>query len=245
MANRPQALKIHPQPVLAPGELDSVRRQLAAASAQERVRWGLARFPGRIVLASSFGAQAAVSLHLVTREQPDIPVVLVDTGYLFPETYRFVDELTERLGLNLQVARPAHSAAWQEARFGRLWEQGVEGIERYNRMNKVEPMQQALETLGADAWFAGLRRQQAHSRQQRQVVEIQNDRVKVHPIIDWTDRDVHRYLTRHDLPYHPLWHEGYVSIGDVHTTRRLADGMSEEETRFFGLRRECGLHDLV
>ena len=62
-------------------------------------------------------------------------------------------------------------------------------------------------------------------------------------IIDWTDRDVFRYLKRHDLPYHPLWHKNYLSIGDVHTTRRVGEGMSEEEARFFGLKRECGLHE--
>jgi phosphoadenosine phosphosulfate reductase len=170
-------------------------------------------------------------------------VVLIDTGYLFPETYRFVDELTERLGLNLKVYRSELSAAWQEARYGKLWEQGVEGIEQYNRMNKVEPMQRALTELDARAWLSGIRRNQSSSRQDREFVENQNGRVKVHPILEWNDRDVYRYLQKHDLPYHPLWHEGYVSIGDVHTTRRLADGMDEEDTRFFGLVRECGLHE--
>ncbi|WP_435105806.1 phosphoadenylyl-sulfate reductase [Arhodomonas sp. AD133] len=226
-------------------DLPTINRELAGTDAPARVAWALARFRGRIVLSSSFGAQAAVMLHLVTRQRPDIPVVLVDTGYLFDETYRFVDELTERLSLNLQVYRPALSAAWQEARYGRLWEQGLEGIERYNQLNKVEPMQRALDELDADAWLAGLRRQQASSRADLDVVTVQNGRYKVHPIVDWNDRDVYRYLTRHDLPYHPLWHEGYVSIGDWHTTHRLADGMSEEDTRFFGLKRECGLHENV
>lgn len=226
-------------------DLAGVNAELETASAEERVRWGLEQFGQRIVLSSSFGAQAAVSLHMVSRQRPDIPVVLVDTGYLFPETYRFVDELTERLDLNLKVFRADLSPAWQEARYGRLWEQGVDGIERYNRMNKVEPMQRALRELRAEAWFAGLRRQQASSREGLDVVTEQNGRFKVHPIIDWTDRDVYRYLTKHSLPYHPLWHEGYVSIGDVHTTRRLDDGMTEEETRFFGLKRECGLHEDV
>jgi phosphoadenosine phosphosulfate reductase len=69
-------------------------------------------------------------------------------------------------------------------------------------------------------------------------------RFKVHPIVDWSDRDVHQYLVRHDLPYHPLWQEGYISIGDVHTTRRLADVQTVEELRFFGLLRECGLHEI-
>ncbi len=226
-------------------DLEAINAELEQATAQERVQWGLEQFGQRIVLSSSFGAQAAVSLHMVTSARPDIPVILVDTGYLFPETYRFVDELTERLGLNLHVYRNELSPVWQEARYGKLWEQGVEGIDQYNRMNKVEPMQRALRELRAEAWFAGLRRQQASSREGLDVVVTQNGRFKVHPLIDWTDRDIYRYLVDHDLPYHPLWHQGYVSIGDVHTTRRLDDGMTEEETRFFGLKRECGLHEHV
>lgn len=75
-------------------------------------------------------------------------MVLVDTGYLFPETYQFIDELSERLALNLHIYRAEHSAAWQEARYGKLWEQGLEGIERYNWLNKVEPMQRALRDPG-------------------------------------------------------------------------------------------------
>lgn len=226
-------------------DLAEMNREMEKLSAEQRVAWALENFPGRVVLTSSFGAQSAVCLHLVTRQQPDIPVVLVDTGYLFPETYQFIDEMSERLALNLRIYRAEHSAAWQEARYGKLWEQGLEGIERYNWINKVEPMQRALRELGAAAWISGLRRQQAKSRQNLDVLLWRNGRCKVHPLIDWTDRDVFRYLTRHNLPYHPLWEQGYVSIGDVHTTRRLADGMTEEETRFFGLKRECGLHEHV
>ncbi|HEU4663609.1 MAG TPA: phosphoadenylyl-sulfate reductase, partial [Dokdonella sp.] len=131
---------------------------------------------------------------------------------------------------------------WMEARHGRLWEQGLDGIERYNRLRKIEPMQRALDELGARTWLAGLRRAQAPSRAGTNFVELRNGRWKAHPIADWSDRDVGRYLARHDLPYHPLWDEGYVSIGDVHTTRRWEPGMSADDTRFFGLKRECGLH---
>ncbi len=106
-------------------------------------------------------------------------------------------------------------------------------------------MQRALADLGTHAWLSGIRRDQATSRTERQFVESQNGRIKIHPILDWSDQDIFRYLTDHNLPYHPLWHEGYVSIGDVHTTRRLADGMAAEDTRFFGVKRECGLHTSV
>lgn len=91
-------------------------------------------------------------------------MILTDTGYLFPETYQFIDELTDKLKLNLQVYRAKESAAWQEARYGKLWEQGVEGIEKYNDINKVEPMNRALKELNAQTWFAGLRREQSGSR---------------------------------------------------------------------------------
>ena len=224
-------------------QLDEFNAKLENSSAEERVQWALDRFKPDIFLSTSFGAQSAVSLHLVTKLWPEIPVVLVDTGYLFPETYRFADQLVERLKLNLKIYRPALTPGWQEARWGKRWEQGVEGIEHYNQFNKVEPMQRALRELQARGWISGLRRQQAKSRNELGVLVLQNDIVKVHPIIDWTDRQIFQYLTKHDLPYHPLWEKGYISIGDMHTTRPLEAGMTEEETRFFGLKRECGLHD--
>lgn len=221
----------------------AANRQLATLDATGRVRWALANLPANAVLSSSFGAQAAVSLHMITRVAPQIPVVLIDTGYLFPETYRFIDELTERLALNLRVYRSELSAAWQEARYGQRWQQGVAGLDAYHRENKLEPMQRALRELGAGTWFAGLRRQQSMSRRDAPLVQRSGDFWKVHPIADWSDRDIYRYLKSHDLPYHPLWHRGYVSIGDRHTTRPLSAGEDAEQTRFFGIKRECGLHE--
>lgn len=223
--------------------LEYCNRQFEKLPAEERVRRSLAKLPAQHILSSSFGAQAAVTLHLVTRESPDIPVVLVDTGHLFPETYQFIDELTERLQLNLHVYRATRSPAWQEAREGKRWEQGAAGIAAYNEENKVAPMKQALRELDAGTWFAGLRRSQSVSRANTPYVDWSGDRWKVHPIADWTDRDVHKYLKRNDLPYHALWEQGYVSIGDQHTTKPIHEVDDEEKTRFFGLQRECGLHE--
>ena len=224
-------------------DLVAVNAAFGSLDATARMARALDILPGRHVLASSFGAQSAVMLHLVTRVEPAIPVVLIDTGYLFPETYRFIDELTARLKLNLKVFRSDSSPAWQETRHGRLWEQGLDGIERYNRLNKQEPMQRALAELGGETWFSGLRRAQADSRADTAPIEFKRGRFKVHPIFDWTDRDVGRYLRAHNLPYHPLWDKGYLSIGDWHTTRSLAEAGSADNLRFFGLKRECGLHE--
>jgi phosphoadenosine phosphosulfate reductase len=224
-------------------ELAELNRAIEHLPAGQRIERAAELLPGDHVLTSSFGAQSAVMLHLVNTVIPGVPVVLLDTGYLFPETYCFIDELTERLKLNLKVFRADSSPAWQETRFGKLWDQGLSGIERYNRINKQEPMDRALNELQTGTWFAGLRRVQAKTRSQVAPIEFKRGRFKVHPLFDWSDRDVGRYLEKHRLPYHPLWNKGYVSIGDWHTTRALAEVDSLEELRFFGLKRECGLHD--
>jgi len=227
----------------APERVADCNRELEPLAAPARVRWALEQFPGQVALSTSFGVQSAVMLHLVTRIDPQIPIVFIDTGYLFPETYLFAEQLTERLGLNLKVYTPALTPARQEALYGKLWEQGVEGLEKYGRINKVEPMNRALREIGARVWLTGLRREHASTREELPVVKQQNRVLKVHPIIDWTDRQVGEYLRANDLPYHPLWEQGYISVGDVHSTTRFADGMRPEDTRFSGLKRECGLHE--
>jgi phosphoadenosine phosphosulfate reductase len=223
--------------------LATISHAFERMSPSQRVEQAMEQLPGAHVVTSSFGAQSAVMLHLVTSIRPDIPVVLVDTGYLFKETYRFIDELTDRLSLNLKVYRSQSSPAWQESRFGKLWDQGLEGIDQYNRINKVEPMERAMRELRSQTWFSGIRRVQSESRANTAPIEFKRGRYKVHPIFDWTDRDVGRYLKNNDLPYHPLWEKGYVSIGDWHTTRSLEEAGNMEGLRFFGLKRECGLHE--
>ncbi|WP_112478486.1 phosphoadenylyl-sulfate reductase [Vibrio variabilis] len=224
-------------------KLAELNGQLELLTAKQRVEWALENLPGEHVLSSSFGVQAAVMLHLVTSVKADVPVVLNDTGYLFPETYQFIDKLQKQLDLNLHIYKANISPAWQEARYGKLWEKGLDGLKQYNQLNKVEPMKRALEELDVHTWFSGLRREQSESRANLPVLAIQNGRFKFLPIIDWNNEQVDSYIEEHGLSYHPLKEAGYLSLGDTHSTVKWEPGMKEEETRFNGLKRECGLHE--
>ncbi|MEX0774878.1 MAG: phosphoadenylyl-sulfate reductase [Phycisphaeraceae bacterium] len=230
---------------LNPSRLDlaAANQRLADAAAPDVVQWAAQTFGSSLIMTSSFGVQAAVMLHLVTRHLPDIPVVFIDTGYLHTETYKFADELTHRLKLNLKVYQPVISAARMEALMGKLWESNDrDSLIEYDRIRKVEPMHRALRELGATAWLAGLRANQTDHRADLRRVELQDGIYKVHPILGWSSKQVHEYLKQHDLPYHPLRDQGYASIGDWHSTRPITAEEHERAGRFKGLKQECGLH---
>ncbi|MEO0868027.1 MAG: phosphoadenylyl-sulfate reductase [Cyanobacteria bacterium J06642_11] len=225
-------------------DLEALNQTLNDIDAAELVAWGAKTFGDGLVMSTSFGIQSAVMLHLVTQVVPNIPVIWVDTGYLPAETYRFADELTQRLNLNLKVYQASMSPARMEALHGHLWDQhNVEALNRYDYIRKVEPMQRALKELGASAWLAGLRAKQTSHRQTLGRIAQQNAIYKLHPILSWHSRDVYNYLTTHDLPYHPLFDQGYVTVGDWHSSRPMtAADDDERDTRFKGLKQECGLH---
>lgn len=225
-------------------DLYQVNQQLENAEASSLVEWGAETFGDGLVMSTSFGIQAAVMLHLVTRVKPKTPVIWVDTGYLPAETYKFAEVLTKRLELNLKVYQSTVSPARMEALYGKLWEQDdIESFNRYDQIRKVEPMQRALEELQATAWLAGLRRNQTEHRQSLSRIDQQDNLYKIYPILDWNARDIYQYLTAYDLPYHPFFDLGYVSVGDWHSSRPLtADDNNGRDTRFRGLKQECGLH---
>ena len=225
-------------------DLELLNQELDQQNAIAIVEWSRANFGDGLVMSTSFGIQAAVMLHLVTRVIPDIPVIWVDTGYLPPETYRFAEELTKRLQLNLQIYQSLISPARMEALHGKLWEQNdVEAFNRYDYIRKVEPMQRALDELKATAWLAGLRSNQTQHRQTLRRVDRQGAVYKIHPILYWNSRDIYQYLTANDLPYHPYFDLCYVTVGDWHSSRPLtSEDNHERDTRFNGLKQECGLH---
>ncbi|NJL49608.1 MAG: phosphoadenylyl-sulfate reductase, partial [Leptolyngbyaceae cyanobacterium SM2_5_2] len=187
-------------------DLDTINHQWGDADATRLVQWGDETFGEGLVMSTSFGIQSAVMLHLVTQVVPNIPIIWVDTGYLPVETYRFAEDLTVQLGLNLQVYQSPLSPARMEALYGRLWEQqDVAALNRYDQIRKVEPMQRALQEWGATAWLTGLRADQTDHRRSLDRVGIQDGRYKLMPILKWTAKQVYQYLVAHDLPYHPLF----------------------------------------
>jgi len=224
-------------------DVSQLNTELKALKAGDRIRLLHERFGSRLVASSSFGLQAAVMLKLIKDNAPELPVVFLDTGYLFPETYDYAEQLSQLLELNIKVFNPKITAARQEALYGKLWEQGLEGHKKYALINKVEPMNRSLEELGADVWISGVRRSHSTTRAERNFVEQQKRTVKVYPILDWADAQVEVFFNQHDLPRHPLVEKGYVTMGDWHSTNPVAEDGNAESTRFGGEKYECGLHE--
>ena len=224
-------------------EAEEIANTLESQNAGERISWLYETYGDRVVASSSFGLQAAVMLHLISTHAPKIPVIFVDTGYLFPESYRYINELSEMLDVDLRCYIPRYTAAHQEALWGELWAGDKEEQQKYATVNKVEPMNRALQEIGADIWLSGLRRSQSSTRANRALAEQQGATLKVYPILDWADAQVSSYFYDNRLPKHPLEREGYLTMGDWHSTRKPMAGEDAESTRFGGQKYECGLHE--
>ena len=229
------------EPVL----LDEVNLRLERMKAEERVRWALEHLPGGHALSSSFGAQAAVSLHLVTQRVAFDPGDPGRHGLPVPGDLPLrrrtrAEARPEPEGLPaVGVAGLARGAARPALGAGRRRHRALQRPAQ-ERADAARAAASSASPAGLPACAATRPARAARIRP----LECRDGRWKVHPIFDWTDRQVFQYLAQHDLPYHPLWHQGYVSIGDWHTTRTLAEAGDPEATRFFGLKRECGLHGL-
>jgi phosphoadenosine phosphosulfate reductase len=224
--------------------LEELNQLLENATPIASITWAAETFKDNLVMSTSFGIHSAVMLHLVTQVCPNIPVIWIDTGYLHPQTYQFAEQLTKRLELNLKIYQSSISPARMEAKYGKLWQQdNLEALNIYDRVRKVEPMQRALKELDAKAWIAGLRRQQTNHRQNFSPINYLGAYYKILPILNWTTKEIDKYLQVHNLPYHPLFKRGYVTVGDWHSSRPLMAGdLRDRDTRFNGLKQECGLH---
>jgi phosphoadenosine phosphosulfate reductase len=197
-------------------------------------------FPGRVALTSSFGAEAAVLLHLVAEIDPQTPVIFLNTGKLFGETLRYRDALIERLGLmDVRTVAPDPKRVADLDADGVLW-YGNPDMCCYIR--KVEPLQKALD--GFVATISGRKGFHGGDRVGLAKVEADEDgRFKINPLADWDKSDVDRYFVDHDLPRHPLEADGFLSIGCMPCTDRAAPGEDVRAGRWRGREKtECGIH---
>jgi phosphoadenosine phosphosulfate reductase len=224
--------------MMEPNELNKL--QFDGADPRMIIAWAAERFMPRLAVTSSFQTQSVALLHLIGQTRPDIPVIFLDTGYHFPETLAYRDQLVEQFGLTLRVVRPAATLADRvKPHADALYRRDPEMC---CYVNKVEPMQRALRDL--DAWLTGIRRDQTENRANAQPVELLDDgRVKINPLLAWTRQDLWTYINSHNLPSHPLFSQGYLSIGCAPCTAPVADDGDERSGRWAGTgKTECGLH---
>ncbi|TWB42471.1 phosphoadenosine phosphosulfate reductase [Nitrospirillum pindoramense] len=194
---------------------------------------------GEIALVSSFGAESAVLLHMVATIDPATPVLFLNTGKLFGETLRYRRELVAKLGLtDAREIKPLPEDVASRDADGLLWRTNPDACCRFR---KVEPLNRALEGFGA--WITGRKRFQAATRADLVTIEATEGRLKINPLADWGRDDLVAYMDRHDLPHHPLEADGYLSIGCMPCTDRVAAGEDGRSGRWAGLgKTECGIH---
>lgn len=193
---------------------------------------------------SSFQTHSLVMLHILSRIDNTIPIYFLNTGYHFPETVAFKDEVAERFGINVVETKSTMPRYMQKDPAGRLL--FTSDPDHCCYINKTAPTGELLKTY--DVWINGVRGDQSATRKAMNVEQdAPHDTIRFHPMLDWNMKKIFAYIREHDLPRHPLDAKGYLSIGCEPCTRRLDPEMQEREARWFGLNKvECGLHtDLV
>ena len=225
--------------------LENLRRSLDPMTPQERLTWAVETYGQAFALTTSFGIQSAVLLHMLSRipDGDSIPVIWVDTGYLPPETYHYVETLRDLLGIRLVVVQSEMSPARMEAVHGKLWETGeLSDLELYHRIRKVEPLEQAFASLETQCWASGVRRRQTDHRSSMTWIDPIRNRLALHPLLLWTNREIFYYMQDNALPQQPLFDQGYSTVGDWHSSGPDGSDQSGRSTRFGGLKQECGIH---
>jgi phosphoadenosine phosphosulfate reductase len=217
--------------------------RLERATPEERLAFAVDRWGDRLLFTSSFGAGSGVLLHLWSRVAPHLPVVVVDTGFLFDETLAYRDRLAHDLGLRVEIARPA------VPRDDFLWEHGADIMARDPDFccarNKVAPLEPYI--ARSLAWISGVRRDQGKTREHVPILQpTEGGPVKVHPLATMTRAEADAYMEAHGIPEHPLKARRFLSIGCWPCTQAVAEGEDERAGRWAGKgKTECGLHTLL
>ncbi len=231
--------------VATPQLLDELReqsQQLETATPAEIIRFAVERYFPKLTMATAFGPEGCVILHLLAEVEPRTHVFNLDTGYQFEETLRLRDRIAERYGIEVEMKRPATTVEEYETQHGGPVYKSNPNQCCFDR--KVRVLQQAV--VGMKAWMSGIRRDQPSP--DRAVAPIVGwDKkfglVKISPLANWTKKDVWNLIARHDIPYNPLHDQGYTSIGCWPCTRAVMFGEDERAGRWSGTAKtECGLH---
>ncbi len=225
------------------GELIEANRALAGATPQEILRWAARRFHPRLLMATAFGAEGCVVIHMLAEIEPRVTFINLETGYQFPETLELRDRIKARYGIEVEYIYPEQSVANYEAEHG-----GPQHSLRPDQCcldRKILPLRRALERFAPLAWISAIRKDQTADRNQADVVQwdAKFNLVKVNPLLMWSKKDVWGFILKHDVPYNPLHDRNYPSIGCWPCTRAVAVGEDDRAGRWAGkVKKECGLH---
>jgi phosphoadenosine phosphosulfate reductase len=230
-------------------ELAELNNRFATASPDALLRWALERFGRRVALASSFGAEDVVLIDMLARIDSAARVFSLDTLRLHTETYDVVDRIRARYGTEIEILYPDLSAvdAMVKAHGYNAFYQSVENRKRCCDIRKVVPLDRMLGEL--DAWITGLRADQAATRTDTALIEIDAAHagmVKINPLAAWSSDQVWAYIREHDVPYNALHDQGFPSIGCAPCTRAVAPGEDPRAGRWWweqdAAAKECGIH---
>lgn len=206
---------------------------------QNRLQWSYDHFGDDLVVTSSFQSQSVPLLHLISKHIPEVPILFLDTGFHFPETIDFKEQLTEQFGLHVidVTSKIGHGAFKQE--YGQLYKKDPD---QCCYINKVEPLERALGNY--KAWITGIRSDQTKQRRKADYIQqLDNGITKICPMLDWTNHDVWTYVHINELPEHPLLEQGYLSVGCAPCTQPSEEG-DARSGRWKGQgKKECGLHN--
>jgi phosphoadenosine phosphosulfate reductase len=224
-------------------EIDRVAEIVESLPAEQTLDAVLAANPAaRACLTSSFQVEDMAVAHLLRKRIPDVPVLFLETGYHFAQTYEYRDRMTREWSLNLVNVLPEHTVAEQESAFGILYRSDPT---RCCQLRKVEPLMRSLEPF--DVWFTGLRREQSPTRKNLRKVELHRlpegkTLWKVSLLADWNWEQVWSYVNANEIPQLPQYDEGYLSIGCEPCTALPPDPDNPRSGRWGGTKLECGIH---
>ena len=225
-------------------ELQRQSRELEGATAEAILRWTVERFAPRFTMATAFGPEGMVLIHMLAEIAPETPIFNLDTGYQFAETLELCERVRERYGIVVERKQPALGVAEYEAQHGGpLYKTNPDQC-CFDR--KVRQLHDAIR--GMHAWASAIRRDQSTDRAQAPIVgwDKKFRLVKVSPLANWTKSQVWKMITDHDIPYNPLHDRGYPSVGCWPCTRAVLFGEDDRAGRWSGFAKtECGLHTLA